>query len=255
MRPGHDDRQHGWVERWRGLLGERDADVRRFNQGRAFQRSGRVTAVRVDPGRLVGRVQGSRATPYLVEVMVPQLEEAAWRELLALVAGQVRHAARLLAGQPPEGLEVELAERGVELFPPREDLDARCACGEADRPCAHVIALWEDLAERLEDDPFTVLRFRGRGRERLLAELAAARRRGGGAHEEGVAPGTLDVTAWSRARRDPAEIEVPPGAAPQGDAGPLRLLGDPPGWAGSLSAWDLFRPAVARAAERARDSG
>jgi uncharacterized Zn finger protein len=240
-----------WVERWRALLGERDADIRRFNQGRAFQRSGRVAAVRVDPGRVVGQVQGSRATPYLVEVMVPQLDEPAWRELLVLVSGQVRHAARLLAGQPPEGLEDELEERGVTLFPPRSALDARCACGEAERPCAHVIALWEDLAERLADDPFVLLRLRGRGRERLLAELAHERRRGGERTEEGLDPATIDVATWSRSRRDPAEIDVPPATSPQGDAGPLRLLGDPPGWAGSVSAWDLFRPAVARAAERA----
>jgi uncharacterized Zn finger protein len=240
-----------WVDRWRALLGETDADVRRFNQGRAFQRSGRVSAVRVDPGRVVGQVQGSRATPYLVEVLVPGLAEADWRVLLELVAGQVRHAARLLAGQAPDGLEDDLAERGVGLFPTRDELDARCACGEADRPCAHVIALWEDLAARLEDDPFVLLRLRGRGRERLLAELAHERRRGGAAVAEGLDPATLDVAGWTRASRDPAEIEVPPVAAPQGQAGPLRLLGDPPGWAGSVSAWDLFRPAVVRAAARA----
>lgn len=241
-----------WVGRWHALLGDRESDPRRFNQGRAFQRSGRVASVRVDPGRLVAQVQGSRATPYLVEVLVPTLDDAAWRTAVDLVAGQVRHAARLLAGQPPEGLEDELADLGIDVFGTREDLDARCACGEADRPCAHVIALWEAVAERLPADPFLLLRLRGRGRERLLAELAAARRRGGAAVEEGVDPATLDVAAWTRAPRDAADVEVDRGTPPETPAGPLRLLGDPPGWAGNVSAWDLFRPAVVRAAERAR---
>jgi uncharacterized Zn finger protein len=219
-------REATWVERWHALLGEPGAEIRRFNQGRAFQRSGRVTAVRIDPGRLVGQVQGSRATPYLVEVMLPVFDDAAWRTVLATVGGQIRHAARLLAGQPPEGLDAELRDVGVDLFGEREDLDARCACGEADRPCAHVIALWHELAERLAEDPFALLRLRGRGRERLLSELAAARRRGAGGAEEGVDPATLDAAAWTRAARDLDALEVPAGIPPDSEAGPLRLLGD-----------------------------
>lgn len=241
-----------WLDRWHGLLGDRARDPRRFNQGRAFQRSGRVTSVRVDAGRLVGQVQGSRATPYLVEVMLPALDDASWRIIVDLIAGQVRHAARLLAGQPPEGVEDELAALGIDLFGQREDLDARCACGEADRPCAHVIALWEAIAERLPVDPFIFLRLRGRGRERLLAELAVARRRGEAVGEEGVDPATLDARAWTRAPREAVDVEMPRAESPGTPAGPLRLIGDPPGWAGNVSAWDLFRPAVVRAAKRAQ---
>jgi uncharacterized Zn finger protein len=259
----HDGHRHGdtgdgaaqheptWVERWHALLGGQDADVRRFNQGRAFQRSGRVSGVRVDPGRVVGQVQGSRATPYLVEGMIPVLDDGAWRVVLELVGGQVRHAAKLLAGQPPEGLDAELRERGIDLFASRDALDARCACGEADRPCAHVVALWHELGDRIAEDPFVLLRLRGRGRDRLLAELAAARRRGGGPEQEGIDPATLDVSSWTRAPREAADLEVGPGTVPGTPAGPLRVLGDPPGWSGNVSAWDLFGPAVGAAAARA----
>jgi uncharacterized Zn finger protein len=248
-----DETTAGWLARWRALLGDEGEDVRRFNQGRAFQRSGRVTAVRVDPGRVVGQVQGSRATPYLVEVALPTLDDADWATFLGVVGGQVRHAARLLAGQPPEGLDAELQEVGIDLFPSRAVLDARCACGEADRPCAHVVALWAELADRLDDDPFVLLRLRGRGRERLLAELASARRRGGAAAPEGLDPRALDPSSWTRSAHGATELDIGPVAVPQTEAGPLRLLGDPPGWAGNVSAWDLFRPAIVRAGERARE--
>jgi uncharacterized Zn finger protein len=248
---GIDARDTTWGRRWEELLGGSDGDPRRFNQGRAFQRSGRVSGVRVDAGRLVGQVQGSRATPYLVEVMLPVLDDASWRTVVEVIAGQVRHAARLLAGQQPEGLEDDLEARGIALFGEREALDARCACGEADRPCAHVIALWEDVAERLAGDPFALLRLRGRGRERLLAELGTARRREGAA-EVGLDPATLSASGWTRAPRDAADLEIGAPGRPETPAGPLRLLGDPPGWAGNVSAWDLFRPAIVRAAGRAR---
>jgi uncharacterized Zn finger protein len=243
-----------WVEGWRALLGEpQPADVRRFNQGRAFQRSGRVSGVRVDAGRLVGQVQGARATPFLVEVMIPVLDDRSWRLVLQQVGGQVRHAARLLAGHPPDGLEEELAEQGVALLGEPEQVDARCACGEAHRPCAHVVALWEDVAVRIEDDPFVLLRLRGRGRERLLAELAATRRSLSGAERrEGIDPSTLDPSSWVRSSADPDDLEIPMLPEPVTPAGALKLLGDPPGWAGNVGAWDLFRPHVEAAARAAR---
>lgn len=243
-----------WVDGWRELLGEPEpADVRRFNQGRAFQRSGRVASVRVDAGRLVGQVQGARATPFLVEVMLPVLDEEGWRTFLEQVGGQVRHAARLLAGHPPDGLEAELREQGVELIGRPEDVDARCACGEAHRPCAHVVALWADVADRIEDDPFVLLRLRGRGRERLLAELAATRRSLSGAEgREGMDPSAIDPATWARSLAAPDDLEMPLLPEPVTPAGPLKLLGDPPGWAGNVGAWDLFRPHVEEAADAAR---
>jgi uncharacterized Zn finger protein len=244
-----------WVERWRALLGEEGPqDIRRFNQGRAFQRSGRVSGVRVDPGRVVGQVQGSRATPYLVEAMVGVLDDEGWRAFLDAVGSEVRHAARLLAGHPPDGLEAQLEEAGVDLFGDPESVDARCACGEASRPCAHVVALWHEMGERIAEDPFVLLRLRGRGRERLLAELAAARRRRSGAQgAEGIAAEDLPATGWTRSPADLTDLEIERGSSPEAPAGPLKLLGDPPGWAGSVGAWDLFHPLIERAAQRARD--
>lgn len=244
----------GWVERWWALLPQSEEAIRRFNQGRAFQRSGRVTAVRMAPGRLTGQVQGSRATPYLVEVQIPVLDDAGWGVVLDIVAAQVRHGAKLLAGHPPEGLAEDLDNRGVSLFGHAEDVDASCACGEADRPCAHLVALWEAAAERFAADPFAFLHLRGRGREHLLAELAAARRRARGVREEpGIDLAGLSVAGWSRAAVPLDDVDLPRIEDPEIPAGPLRLLGDPPGWSGGVTAYDLFRPLVEGAAARARD--
>jgi uncharacterized Zn finger protein len=202
----------------------------------------------------VGQVQGSRATPYLVEVMLGVLGDEGWSTFLDVVGGEVRHAARLLAGHPPEGLEEQLEEAGVDLFGAPEAVDARCACGEAGRPCAHVVALWEDMAARIAEDPFDLLRLRGRGRERLLAELAAARRRRTGVEgRAGIDPADLAVGPWARSSVELADLEVDQGAVPETSAGPLKLLGDPPGWAGSVGSWDLFRPLIEQAARRARE--
>lgn len=243
-----------WLARWRALLPQTEENVRRFVQGRAFQRSGRVTAVRVSPGRLSGRVQGSRATPYLVEALLPVLGDRDWVAVVEAISAQVRHTARLLAGQPPEGLEEDLADHGVDLFGSHDHLDARCPCGEADRSCSHLFALWEEAGERFTADPFALLHLRGRGREHLLAELAAARRRARGAEDElGIDLAALDTAGWTRSPVPLGHLDFPEGDLPETTAGPLRVLGDPPGWAGSVSAYELFAPMVDRAAERARD--
>lgn len=242
-----------WSRRWHSVFDEAVPQVgRRLGQGRAYQRSGRVTELRVRPGVLSGRVQGSRATPHLVEVGAPTLSTREWEAVVDAVAGQVRHSARLLASQPPEGLEAELESTGVRLFPEADELSVACPCDDRVVPCAHAAALWEAVARDLDDDPFLLLRFRGRGRERLLADVAAARRRSGARPSPDSIPlGDLDPRGWTRARAPLDGIELPSaGGAP---ASPLRLLGDPPGWRGGVGAAALFGPLLERGGAAARE--
>ena len=240
-----------WAERWVELLDDGSLQVaRRLSRGGQLLRSGRVTAVRVAPGAVSGRVQGSHATPLAVEVLVPVLDEAQWATLVGVLAQQVRHRARLLAGQVPEGLEAEVAAAGVALMPRREELDVRCGCGDETLPCAHAAAVLQAVAELIGTDPFALLRIRGRGRDRLLADTAAARRRtGGAAAAPGADPASLDPHTWTVAGGEVANLELALEPPPRTVAGPLRLLGDPPGWAGAQSPGDLFAPMVVGAAE------
>ena len=107
-----------WGERWRSVLGGPDHELaRRVRQGRATYRSGRVSDVRLAAGRVSARVQGSRATPFLVEVEIPLLSDEDWDIVIDLLAGKVRYRARLLAGHEPEGLAEEAEAAGVRLFP------------------------------------------------------------------------------------------------------------------------------------------
>ena len=131
-------------------------------------------------------------------------------------------------------------------------------CGEADRPCAHLVALWEAAAARIEADPFALLHLRGRGRQRFLADLSAARRAQGTAREDRITLDALPVERWTRAQASLEDLEVAPPPRPDVTAGPLRLLGDPPGWAGTVSAHEAFAPpveAAARYAERVARGG
>lgn len=238
-----------WAVRWRTLLGGEDA-ARRIAEGRGYARSGRVTGVRLGTGVLSGRVQGRGATARAVEVRVAPLPAQAWEEIVATLAHELRHSARLLAGLEPECLEYELAERGVALLPEPDDVRPDCTCTEP-QPCAHAAALWEAGATLVADDPFALLRFRGRGRERLLAAVAAAR--GGAGSREHQATSELDVHGWMRARTPLEDLRLPADDAHQPAA--LAVLGNPPGWPGGPDAVELFAPLVDAAAQWAARGG
>jgi uncharacterized Zn finger protein len=223
-----------WSDRWRSLA--EDADPLRAARGRAYERSGRVTDVRTAPGLLSARVQGFRATPYLVEIGMPVLDDRDWDRVLRAVAEQARHAARLLAGQAPVGLESEVA-----LFPHPAELVTSCACDDRSPICKHVVAAIEAVARRLDGDPFLLLHLRGRGRARFLADLSAARS-GADRAATGLSLDALAGLDWTTAG---ADLDAAP---PVTAANPLRRLGNPPGWAGGVAAEDLFAPLADRAA-------
>jgi uncharacterized Zn finger protein len=223
--------------------------ARRLMQGNNLVRSGRVSGVQVGRGSVSGSVQGFSATPLAVEISVPTLTDAQWDLVVAALASQVRHRARLLAAQVPDGLDSQLDSQGVSLLPQLVDeLDVTCRCGDHVVPCPHAAALWQAVGNMIDQDPFVLLRIRGRGRERLLADSAAARSAGVPTEEPGRALQSLDTRWWSHAPRPLDDLLPEPPEAPRTPAGPLRLLGDPPGWAGGVSAADLFAPLVERGA-------
>lgn len=241
-----------WSRRWARLLQETDAAAaRRITQGRAYQRSGRVTELRARVGGVTGRVQGSHAKPYLVEIDIPALSDDDWGRIVEVLAGQVRHHARLLAGHAPEGLDDELSALGLRLMPTRQELHTSCTCADRVWPCEHLAAVWEEITVRLDEEPFLLLRARGRGRSRLLAELSEVRRRGFADRQpSGIDPATLDTRGWATARSRLEDLELPTDRPPSTVAGTLRMLGDPPGWEGRMSAWELFSPMIRAAAAR-----
>lgn len=239
-----------WAQQWVELLDDGTADIaRRLQQGRNLVRSGRVTGVQTHRGAVSGSVQGYSATPLLTDVTVPVLTDAQWETVTHALASQVRHRARLLAGQVPDGLDAQLEAHGVSLFPDRAQLDVTCRCSDRSLPCMHAAAVWQAVADEIDRDPFVLLRVRGRGRERLLAESAAARVTAAEQPAPGRALQDLPTAAWFHSPRaiDDFVPAAPP--APRTPAGPLRLLGDPPGWAGGVSAGDLFAGLVVRGAE------
>jgi uncharacterized Zn finger protein len=206
----------------------------RLTRGRTYARQGQVIDLGIGAGLVVAQVQGTRRTPYGVQISMPALSDERWDAIVETLAGQAGYAARLLAGELPHEIEDVFTEAGVALFPERgSHLVTDCTCPDWASPCKHAAAVCYLVAEAFDDDPFLLLAFRGREREALLAELRA--RRGGlvdGSGNEGssasnpVLPTSRlseDVAAFWHAGPDLADVHCLPRATEMPQA-VLRLL-------------------------------
>lgn len=167
--------QSWWSRRFLDVL-ESFAMGNRLTRGRTYARKGQVVSLDVVPGEVRATVQGSRARPYRVTIGLAAFPEIVWARAEIALSEQALPSAKLLAGEMPPGLEDLFMDAGAPLFPLSvNELDQRCSCPDREVPCKHLAATFFLLAEAFDDDPFLILRWRGREREALLGRLRELR--------------------------------------------------------------------------------
>jgi uncharacterized Zn finger protein len=164
----------------------------RSTRGRTYARQGQVVEMTVGSGLIEARVQGTRRTPYKVQIAMQAADDSEWDRVVVALAGQAGYAARLLAGELPHEVEDVFAAEGVALFPSRTSrLSTDCTCPDWANPCKHVAAVCYLAAEGFDSDPFLLLAWRGWDREAVLDRLRQLRGGGGAAPEP--LPGPSDA--------------------------------------------------------------
>ena len=241
-----------WSTAWRAVFARDATARRRLEQGRLWLQAGRVSGLRSAPGIVSGRVQGDEATPYVVDIELSEWGDPTWDRVTELLGSRARHHADLLAGIVPESLADDLADAGLALLPGPGEAEIRCRCGDRAELCLHAAAVWEAAAAAIDADPFGLLRVRGRGRQQLLAALAAHRRPDA---TDRLPLGELTSEGWSSLGADLDRLPLGPDPRSATPDALLRLLGDPPGWEGRVDAAALLGPLVERAAAQAAAEG
>lgn len=164
-----------WSERFVAVLKDIGLNSR-LQRGRTYARAGQVISLDVDAGMVTAQVQGSRTRPYRIRIGITAYGKLEWTKLERALADNAWYAAKLLAGEMPDDIEDVFANLGLPLFPASADeLSMDCSCPDWEIPCKHLAAVFYLLAEAFDDDPFTILAWRGREREELLANLQATR--------------------------------------------------------------------------------
>ncbi len=165
--------EHWWAKRWLEVL-ESFHLGERMNRGRRYARRGQVLSIEIGPGIVASMVQGSRPEPYLVTITLRPIPDRGWEKLTAALQQQALFAAKLLAGEIPEGLEQVFRDAGLSLFPEQSrDLQTECSCPDWSNPCKHIAAVYYLLAEEFDRDPFLIFALRGVDRRELIARLSS----------------------------------------------------------------------------------
>jgi len=147
----------------------------RMQRGRRYARKGQVLSFDVHAATIAAQVQGSRRTPYLVTISLPEPTPKQWKAIDAAMRAKVGFVAHLLAGEVPPDLEEVFGASGVALFPRTwKELRARCSCPDWENPCKHIAAVLYVFADQLDTDPWLLLAWRGRTRDELLDPLRSS---------------------------------------------------------------------------------
>lgn len=174
--PGRGFAVSWWGQAWLKALEDTALDGQQLKKGRRFAREGAVGAVTVRPGRITAVVRGRDGSRHRSDVLLQELDAAAWDRFLEMAAERAGHIAALLDREMPPHLVEDAATAGVELLPAIGDLEPACTCDAWDH-CPHTAALCYQVARLLDQDPFVLLLMRGRTERALLdslQELSAA---------------------------------------------------------------------------------
>lgn len=181
--------QTWWSQRFIGVL-EVMGMGSRMQRGRSYARRGQVISLDIAPGLVTAEVQGSRVRPYRVRIGIPAFGKSEWLQIEAALAEDALYTAALLAGEMPADIEDVFGAVELPLFPTTaRDLSLDCSCPDFAVPCKHLAATFYLLAEAFDEDPFTILAWRGRDRQDLLENLAAARSGGRPAADQAASSG------------------------------------------------------------------
>ncbi len=230
-----------WSKRWIAVL-ESFGIGARLGRGRSYARRGQVTDIRIEPGEVKAKVQGSRPKPYDVVIRLKPFSERHLQDLGQALQKEALLAARLLAGEMPEGIEETFEKTGAPLFPRKnQDLETRCSCPDWSNPCKHIAAVYYLMAEEFDRDPFLLLRLRGLERTDLPKLL------GGAKAPPAPVPVGKEASEGKRPRKERSAAAPPPSSPPPSAGVPLPA--SPAAFWGPQSAPAPLDLPVSRAAE------
>jgi uncharacterized Zn finger protein len=164
-----------WSRRFVEVV-ESYSKVNRLQRGKRYARKGQVVELTVEEGVVSAKVQGSQTDPYEVTITGDALDEEDWQQVEAAMAERAVFAAQLLVEEMPADIEEAFEACEYSLFPDSySDMATSCTCPDSANPCKHLSAVFYILAEKFDDDPFLIFRWRGQSRDELLARLRELR--------------------------------------------------------------------------------
>lgn len=142
-----------WGIAWNENL-ERYADyANRIERGRSYVRQDAVIDLKITPGQINSKVQGTRVTPYNVQIDIHPLKKHTWERIVNACTGQFNALEDLIGGRIPSSLAELFTSQGEGLFPSPSEIVFHCSCPDWAELCKHVAATLYGVGARLDEDP------------------------------------------------------------------------------------------------------
>lgn len=159
--------QSWWGQAWCENL-ERYADYgSRLERGRRYVRSGTVVDLKIQKGKIEARVQGTRRTPYKVEIRISPLSEEKCQVILEKCGRRIQNMEDLVYGKFPEDLKTLFTQKDG-IFPSPAEISFMCSCPDWALMCKHVAAVMYGIGLRLDENPFYFFELRGIDVDRFI---------------------------------------------------------------------------------------
>lgn len=165
-----------WARRWQTWLKQLGLDT----AVEGGLRGCRVKRMEISPGLIQAQVQDRELGSVAVEIRLAVLQDAQWERIVDALGSQAIYAAQLLAGNMPPEIEDVFAQAGASLLPVSlDEVQQSCStCAPGTRPCRPIAAVYWQLGEMVGEDPWLLLRLRGRDRQQVLASIHERRNMG-----------------------------------------------------------------------------
>ena len=152
--------QNWWGRAWCENL-EQYADYEsRLDRGKRYVRAGAVLDLKIQKGKILARVQGTRKVPYKVEIRISPLSEEKCQSIIEKCGSKIENMEELLNGNFPVQMQ-ELFQGKDGLFPTPREISFSCSCPDWALLCKHVAAALYGVGVRLDEQPLLFFELRG----------------------------------------------------------------------------------------------
>jgi len=150
-----------WGKQWLNSLNDIDFS-NRLPRGRTYANKGLARDIKIQKNRITAKVQGSRRTPYNVDISIPLFSANEKAKIIQIVTGNPLFLSQLLNRELPPQLKDTCEKAGVYLFPKAwKDLKGGCSCPDWAVPCKHMASVLYLVANEIDKNPFLVFELHG----------------------------------------------------------------------------------------------
>ncbi len=150
--------QTWWGSEWLKALSHIDYS-NRLPRGRNYANKGAVRDIKINGNIINAKVQGTRRTPYKVQLGIPEFSEQEKAAMTNAIIADPLLLSKLLNRQLPRQLNQIANGFKIRIFPQRwDDLQMSCSCPDWAVPCKHLAAVINLIANEIDRNPFLIFK-------------------------------------------------------------------------------------------------